>query len=213
MKPEDLTIEMMVEASGPTETWEGQCYGMACIAAELLGGDATAVYGHYLGEVSPDGYWFRKTGCSFIQHGWVLLPDGRVLDPTRWSFENVEPYLYLGEADVYDEGGNAFRQALRGPPPPWRWDPDDSMVTPVNLQTVTSRADSVYRVIVRILGPDEVRFGKWLVITREQLFYVANTHYEMLAPSQAALYKAFEAAGYAEAVPFDNRARAEREAK
>ena len=58
--PEDLTIEMMVDASGPTEMWEGQCYGMALIAANLIGGNAVAVYGHYLGPVDPDGYWGGK---------------------------------------------------------------------------------------------------------------------------------------------------------
>lgn len=213
MKPEDLGLEAMVAASGPPKTWEGQCYGMACIAADLLGDGAVAVYGHYLGEVDPDGYWGDKGVAGFVQHGWVLLKDGRVLDPTRWSFENVEPYIFLGEpGGDYDEGGNGFRQAMRGPPPKWRWDPDDNAAKPVSLTTVTSQADPVYMKIAWMLGPDQIRFGANLVITTEQLFYVANTHYDMLAPVQKAIYDAFAAVSWAEAVPLDNRLRAEREA-
>ena len=50
------------------------------------------------------------------------------------------------------------------------------------------------------------------MITTEQLFYIANTHYEKLAPAQHEVYAALKAVGWAEAVPIDNRRRAEREA-
>jgi hypothetical protein len=211
--PEDLTLAHVEErVGGGALDWEGNCFAIACVVAELLGGRASAVYGHYTGPVDPGGYW-SPAPHGFHQHGWVRLPDGRVLDPTRWSFENVEPYLYLGEADHYDEGGNDFRDLFRGPPPPWRWDPKDSKTRPVALTTVTDRSDPVYVVIARILGRDQVRFGECLVITAEQLFYVANTHYDKLAPAQPEIYYAFEQAGWLQAVPIDNQRRAQLDAR
>jgi hypothetical protein len=87
---------------------------VAAAAAPLIDG-ATAVYGHYLGPVAPGTLFSGRHG--FVQHGWVELADGRVLDPTRWAFEGVEPYLYVGVRDHYDEGGNQLRRQLQGEAP------------------------------------------------------------------------------------------------
>jgi len=104
LKPEDLTIEALESSVNlAAELWHGKCSELAWAAIELLGHGDYA-YGHYLGYVDPKGYWGKYSPFS-MRHGWALLEDGRILDPTRWSFENVEPYIYVGDAKDYDEGG------------------------------------------------------------------------------------------------------------
>jgi hypothetical protein len=79
------------------EAWVARCYEISCaiVVAGLVDGEA--VYGHWLGDVAPGSHFADRGRLAFIQHGWILLKDGRVLDPTRWVFENVTPYLYVGE--------------------------------------------------------------------------------------------------------------------
>jgi hypothetical protein len=93
------------------------------VASQLVGAKlipGSAVYGHWTGPIAKDSY-FHRLGAGagpFVRHGWILLPDERVCDPTRWVFEDVAPYLYVGEADHYDEGGDKFRVAMYGDRPP-----------------------------------------------------------------------------------------------
>lgn len=78
------------------ETWVARCYEISCriVAAGLVEGEA--VYGHWLGKVHPRSHFADRGRMPFIQHGWILLKDGSILDPTRWVFEAVSPYLYVG---------------------------------------------------------------------------------------------------------------------
>jgi len=81
----------------PASAWLARCYEISCkiVEAKLVDGDA--VYGHWVGNVAPGSHFAGRTSTGFVRHGWILLKDGRVLDPTRWVFEDVEPYLYVGE--------------------------------------------------------------------------------------------------------------------
>jgi len=100
MKPEDLTIEIVEKAIGiPSSKWDGRCYEVACriVAAKLVNG--TAVYGHYTGPVAKTGYWAGRRDRLLQRHGWIVLDDGRILDPTRWSFEDKKPYLHHHECN------------------------------------------------------------------------------------------------------------------
>lgn len=99
----------------PAAEWPGRCYEVAVVAAGLAEG-ATAVYGHYLGRVAPGTLFTGRPG--FVRHGWVVLASGIVVDPTRWVFEGVEPYLFVSPlTDEYDEGGNQLRRVLQGEAP------------------------------------------------------------------------------------------------
>ncbi len=124
-----ITISEIEKAYGfPAIDWKGHCYEVAVVAAKLIK-DATAVYGHYLGDVAPGTLFAPPAGCRspFVQHGWVMLDDGRVLDPTRWAFEGAEPYLYVAPlGGEYDEGGNRWRTKLQGEAPPF--DPDERVI-------------------------------------------------------------------------------------
>lgn len=105
-----------------TAEWEGNCFAIATKLAPHFGG--TAVYGHWLGQINPKGWWKQRAGGAFCNHGWIVLPNesGKyvqgqetIVDPTRWSFEAKKPYIWQGKNDgTYDEGGNRFRMAMRG---------------------------------------------------------------------------------------------------
>lgn len=105
------------------DLWPGKCTEIAdallrgAHAAGRLEG-ARTVFGHYRGFNHPLGFFGRLAHLSFVQHGWVELADGTVLDPTRWVFENVTPYIYQGPAADYDEGGNVDRAEQQRPCPP-----------------------------------------------------------------------------------------------
>lgn len=50
---------------------------------------------------------------SPIQHSWLVAPDGRMLDPTRWALLSPSrPFIYLGGSDCYDEGGRELAARL-----------------------------------------------------------------------------------------------------
>jgi hypothetical protein len=117
MKPEDLTIEQVAEAYGAVpKQWEGRCYAVAVAAHSVLK-SGTLAYGHYLGPINKKGFWRSRARLPFIQHGWVILDDGRVLDPTRWSFLHVSPRIWIGPSDEYDWGGQKWRESIQSPPP------------------------------------------------------------------------------------------------
>ena len=108
----NLTVGQVERALGePAKAWVGRCYEIACAVIDRGLVRGTAVYGHWTGPIAEGSFFGHKSGFGFCQHGWVILPDGRILDPTRWVFENVRPYIYVGLSDHYDEGGNALREA------------------------------------------------------------------------------------------------------
>ncbi len=93
------------------------CAAVARALEELMqehGAEARAVYGFYHGPCKG------KTQ-PFYRHGWVVADDGRtVWDPTRWVFEGVEPYIFVGPLEShqeYDEGMRKIRALARLPFP------------------------------------------------------------------------------------------------
>ena len=191
MRPEDLTIERLEEHYGSKATfWEGRCYGLACAAAELIDG-AEAVYGHWLGEVDKRGFWGARKGEALLRHGWVKLPDGRVLDPTRWSFEAVPPYIFLGvDPENYDWGGQHWRRATRPPPPA-----DDSEVEQTTLRLSRGALDQLNGLLGR--KPSST-------FTNAQVFWLSNAPYEDLYPHAREFYESLRVRGLIGYVPIDH---------
>lgn len=89
-----LTVKRVEKVLGQRASkWKGNCFGIAgaLVAKKLVEG--VAVYGFYHGPIAKTSMF---AGRAFTHHGWVLQPDGTVVDPTRWVFEDVEPYIYVG---------------------------------------------------------------------------------------------------------------------
>jgi len=197
MKAEELTIEMLeAELELPADQWHGKCHQIAWAADKLLGEESvTAPYGHYLGPVDPDGYWGDRKGL--IAHGWVLLKDGRVLDPTRFSFENKDPYIFISDdSSDYDEGGNQLRAALHRPCP----SPHGGKLA------VLKNLESYEEMALETVLDTPIK-----MVTQEQLFWVANVAYEFLGVFVNPVYSALGKNKMKVLVPCDNWGRAVRE--
>lgn len=183
----------------PANEWAGNCYALACYFVKYGLVKGTAVYGHWTGEVHPESYFGARAHSPFIQHGWVLLENGNIVDPTRWAFEAKEPYIHIGPpSSEYDEGGNQFKAALRRPPP--SFNPDDQTVelTSGILPTAPWKfLEDLLRIDISEQEPGR--------ITIEQLFWVANLPVRDLGRHAEAIYSAFEKVGMGAAIPKDNR--------
>ena len=179
----------------PVGQWNGRCYEVACliVKAGLVKGEA--VYGHYHGPVEDAGFWAKRSNQPFHRHGWIVTPNGTIIDPTRWSFENIEPYLAVlppgsERQDDYDRGGNRFRELLETPPPLY-----DSADKLANLEFNGFETEDF---IFEILGsPPE--------ITTKMVFWLANLSPKKLGRFAEPIYRMLEAADYKAFIPIDNR--------
>lgn len=179
---------------GPTKTWPSNCYALAC-AAVKAGVPGKALYGHWLGPVA-EGTVFSKR--PIVRHGWVLMPDGRVCDPTRFVFEGKKAYVYVGANDYYDMGGNAFRRATMRPPP--AWDAEDkqykcTVPTPAwNFLEKALKLDEVYDNSAYKVG----------YVSQDQLFWLANLDLDTLGPHAKPIFEWMVKIGREAAIPIDN---------
>lgn len=183
---------------GPAKSWEGRCYEMACAFVNKGLVKGVPVYGHWVGWIADNSIFSNRKGVPFVQHGWINLSDGskRVVDPTRWVFEGVPPYIFLGEnLGEYDEGGNKWREAMRRPPP--EFNPESQRVPLLfGDKAVKDHVNSL------LGGPP------WY--TMEMLFWLANLPFQDHGKYVVQVYEAICEAGESVAIPWDNRVRAER---
>jgi hypothetical protein len=192
-----LTIEQIEKATGEdARDWAGFCYAIACAIVEKGLVDGIAVYGHWLGPINEKSNFAHMRNLGFCRHGWVVRGDGTIVDPTRWVFEAVEPYVYEGPSNgLYDEGWNELRRTMCGYCP----DPDQSSKV-FELKLSLDAARVVTNLTMRDRGLVDVK----------QLSWLANVPYDMLMPYTAEIFLAIEKVAPA-FVPIDNRRRAERE--
>jgi hypothetical protein len=104
MPPFPTEVSEIAEAIDlPLTGWPGNCHGVAeAVLRRLPTQGMRLVRGHFHGWTSPASVY--RGGPQ--QHSWLRLQDGRILDPTRWAFDQPDrPYLYVGENDAYDEAG------------------------------------------------------------------------------------------------------------
>lgn len=201
-----MAVPTLAEAEAavgePAAKWVARCYEIAYKLVDAGAVEGRAVYGHYLGPVLPGSVFHdRHRSCGFTGHGWVSLPDGRVLDPTRWVFEAVAPYLYIGDAEgasssehggaplEYDEGGNVWRERNLAPPPPFQ-----PTVSRVELNLPQEASDHIY-----------ILLGGSPGVTVEQLLWLSNLPLARLGEHARAVFQAIVEAGHAGFLPIDNR--------
>ena len=189
----------------PVTSWPGAYFGIASALVDsgILGGNATAVFGHWTGPIHKDSYFAPRGGNGFCRHGWVLVQGGEeelVVDPTRWVFEEDDPYIFVGEPTddddewPYDEGGNKLRDACMRPPPVFDV---RKKKCKVNFGKATP--------LVRLYLPIEKDFLTW-----EQLHWLANLPYDQFLGMAPQVYEELKRVGHVAYIPFDNRNRAER---
>jgi hypothetical protein len=94
----------------PAEAFAGNCYPVAHELAHLMGKPAIHVRGHWLGPDCREAHSKRAA----TQHSWVECGDWW-MDPTRFVFEGVEPYIHIVCKDCdpfYDHCSRKFRKAM-----------------------------------------------------------------------------------------------------
>jgi hypothetical protein len=232
MKPEELTVKAVEKAIRmPVRNWHGNCYAIACqiIKKKLVKG--RAIYGHYKGPVAHTGYWKDQRDRPFQRHGWIKLADDRILDPTRWSFEDKEPYITIIEETTFDwcdrcdhvkdehETGNFFNHCSICN--------CDDFVARKDLYDEYDEGGSEFRTMLHPSQPpvydanakkvrlyiksQKVRtfvrnlLGRLPDITIDQLFWLSNRPIHQLEPHTATIYKAIVAIGEEKFIPIDYR--------
>lgn len=202
----DAILEEAERLVGPASKWAGRCYEIACALVKhgLVTGEP--LYGHYLGPIAEGSQFGARRGHGFVQHGWVLAPDGKIIDPTRWVFEAVDPYIYMGpNKGLYDEGGNTVRLALEQPCPGYLppTDPQDfPTIYDVDLSPLSDAAKGHLLALMR--EPPGVN--------NRMVFWVANLAPERLGEHLDEVYEFLcNRDDFEVAIPMDNRRAWERE--
>ena len=199
-----ITIEQLEKAWGaPVEKWTGNCYGLACAAAKLIEG-AVPVYGHYLGKVAEGTFFEPASSGGFVQHGWVLMKNSDVVDPTRWAFEGRKPYIYNGPCDVYDEGGNALRMRMIGGPP--EFDPESKPKIDI-LPHLTSEAWEFVRELMKLEPVEGYDLGH---VTVPQLHWLATYDPRLMRGHATVIFAVLKHLNFKSLVPLDNWRMVER---
>lgn len=145
-----------------------------------------AVYGHWTGPVAKGSIFFGK---PIIHHGWIEMPGNIIYDPTRFEFEQVEPYIFYGPNDYYDEGGDLLRQENERPCPPF-----DTSTRTVRLELQPAQQEWL-----------QARAGSTGVLSLDQIFWLANLSRKTLGIHAKPIYEALIRAGEAATIPLDNR--------
>jgi hypothetical protein len=161
----------------PWPDWPGRCHEIAyrCLKSGVVKGKLR--FGNWLGEIAAHSHF---QGRPFSHHGWVVLADGQIWDPTQWAFLGYFSYIYVGPSDErYDSGGNALRKLLRRPP------------------QKTGRR-------IKIDGLDVVKwFGRRKALYLGELGWLANLSPEELGNARK-MYSWLKRSGFQSWVPVDN---------
>lgn len=172
-----------------SESWPNNCYAVATALVDLLPLTARTAYGFWYGTD------VRNPGEELSRHGWALL-NGFVLDPTRWVFEQREPYLFVqktSKAKEYDEGMTQLREAFEHSSPKrdlsqkqfaFKWDLDETTF------------------LTNLFGESR----SWNILTCEECFWIANKPPKRILPIVESFYKQLKGYDLLALVPIDFRA-------
>jgi hypothetical protein len=188
----------------PPERWKGNCYcvSLRIVNNKIIDDDCRAVYGHYMGSVSSKSFFKNCRKMPFIRHGWILLSNGDIIDPTRWVFEAKEPYIAFIDrdddiAEEYDEGGDEWRKALETPAPPYDKKDRQFSFTVEEFDKLDGRG-----YVLDLLGDKRKEVKE---ICLDQIFWLANLSRDTLGNRVREIYAYIEHVGCFEFIPIDNR--------
>ncbi len=194
-----LTIEQIEEAINlPVEKWKGKCYTIVCqmLKEGIISG--RAIYGHWLGSASKTSFFSERRDLPFIHHGWIETPDKRIIDPTRWVFEDVAPYLFISHKndlveELYDEGGNKLRESMMSPCP--KYSESDKKI---NKNDISKFDKEVYDYLNELFNNPEY----WTI---KHIFWLANLAPKFLGVYIREVYYWLENIDCGAFIPLDNK--------
>jgi hypothetical protein len=196
------TVEQVEKAiSLKAARWKNRCHEISCkiLTAKLVPG--VERYGHYYGPVSRKHPYH---GRPFQRHGWIETPGGTVVDPTRWCFECVKPYIYHGFGNQYDPGGQRVATDNIKPYP----GPHDEADESPNL--VDSQRENRRKIIQLAIPLEDLDHlmtltdGQHENFGFEQVFWLANLPVSYLGVHARGILGALAKAGYKALIPTDN---------
>jgi hypothetical protein len=172
-----------------SKEWSGHCHA---VAYEILNSgiiNGRLVYGQFLGNIHKNSVFF---GNPFPHHGWIELENGDIFDPTRWSFEDKEPYVFIGKnTGEYDEGGDKLREALSVPKP--KYDKSDKQKDiPKTFEA------EIYR---NLLGIPNGRNQTSI----SEIMWAANLSRKELGAIIKPIYQFIDSIGLSAFIPLDNK--------
>jgi hypothetical protein len=188
----DLSVHLVEQAVElPAQQWVGKCWGIATAIhqAGLCPGYGV-VYGMWLGPLEPGSAWCRR-GFRTVhaRHGWLRNRDRMIVDPTRWAFEGMEPYIYVGPNDgVYDEASQTVAEVLHQSAP--RFD-ETKRVFAHPFPTATAEF------VASLLGPPP-----WDMF---QMIWLGSCPISRLEPFCESIYRTLIEAGFGAFIPVDAR--------
>lgn len=176
--------------------WKGNCFSIAYAMVKNRIVSGKAVYGHFVGNISPNSYFSSRRELGFCHHGWIRTKRGIIIDPTRWVFENKQPYIAIFKKgdkgyEDYDEGGNFLRELLMSPPPQPDLD-EKSFDPPKNLDLAS--------LVASLLGRP---FGEPIYFC--QLLWLANLSPNLLRNYAKEIYLWITDLKQTCLIPLDNR--------
>ena len=178
----------------PLAAWPGNCDGIAW---------AIVQEGLVPGGVVTRGFWWGVMGGPFVGrpftgHSWITRPDGSIVDPTRYVFEEERPYIYQGPEDTnYDPGGNRLREGVPCPP----HEADETEVT-LDFDDV-EEANMVRDLLPSDWLADEE--STFVDCNGKQAHWLANRPPRLLGLAARPLFRALIKAGYRAHIPIDNQ--------
>lgn len=229
VKPEKLTVAIVEKALGwSADTWKGNCFAVASQIIKHKLVDGVAVFGMWTGPIHRNSFFQSRLG--FTQHGWIVLPDDRVLDPTRWVFEAAKPYIYIGEREenpyvctcghVIEEHGNGFFKEceccgccdFQADEEPWPYDEGANQVNEFYrgsppAYVTTEKVKVAFKGTAKLIVQDLLKCKP--PYSKGQIMWLANAPYDKLG-SVKEIYGPIIKAGFGAFIPLDNKLRAER---
>ncbi len=96
--------ELAYSINLPTNDWNRRCGEV--IANVLKDGilDGQLKWGYYIGFIHQNSIFCENALIKEIDHFWLELDDGRVLDPSKWIITCELPYIYIRNDNDYSNG-------------------------------------------------------------------------------------------------------------
>jgi hypothetical protein len=183
-------IETIQDAiNTPFERWKGNCYHISCqiVKSGIIKGKA--VFGKYYGQVDDQSMF---AGGIFINHGWIETPEGKIIDPTRWVFENKEPYIFETDKNNkdYDRGSNFMKSIFNNAIPAF----DES------TKIITIEDESIDLLFSAILGEHK----QHKKITVDQAVFIGSQSLDFYGENAKTIFTWFKENNLAFFIPIDN---------
>lgn len=196
MRENSLKIEDVEKVINiPVEEWREKCHEIASLLLRKNVVSGMLRYGHWIGPIHSNSTFADRRGLGFTHHGWIEQSDGTIIDPTRFEFEQVSPYIYVGLNDYYDAGGNQFRELMMREPPVFNEE-----------EKLIRLKDTGAKMSVFVKGNLDCRSTKTeIIITLKQAFWLANLPLQILNEAAKTVFESLIDAGLIALIPYDNK--------